>query len=140
MNPEPIEETAAADLLREYDVEIAYLFGSRARGDHGPASDADVGVLFAEGLDGRARFQRQLQLASRLCSVLEVPRVDVVVLDEAPPALRFRVIEQGRLLLCDNELRRIRFEARTMVEYIDTRRLRELCQRGLLDALAGEKK
>jgi predicted nucleotidyltransferase len=40
----------AADLRRHYGDRLKglYLFGSRARGDHGPFSDADVAVVLAD--------------------------------------------------------------------------------------------
>ncbi|MDX1573809.1 MAG: nucleotidyltransferase domain-containing protein [Methylophaga sp.] len=33
------------DTIKQYDVIEAYLYGSRARGDHGTNSDADVAVI-----------------------------------------------------------------------------------------------
>jgi len=125
----------AVSLLKSYGVEVAYLFGSRARGEEGPLSDVDIGVLFRADLPPDTRFSHRLQLASRLCRPFGVSRVDVIVLEEAPPALGFRVIDQGILLMCTNEKRRVRYEARTLVAYLDFKPIAERCGQGLLGAL-----
>lgn len=57
LNPPTEEDVAgalrrfAADLSAHYGARLCgvYLFGSRARGDHKPESDADVVVLLADG-------------------------------------------------------------------------------------------
>jgi len=56
---EPPDEAAVARALAEFAVTVRryygprvielYLFGSRARGDHTPDSDADVAVVFEDG-------------------------------------------------------------------------------------------
>ena len=54
-------EEVVAELKRFFDdqddVDVAYLFGSAARGRRLPDSDVDVGILFANGFggDGSAR-------------------------------------------------------------------------------------
>ncbi len=125
----------AASLLKSYGVEVAYLFGSRARGEESALSDVDIGVLFGEEIPAADRFARRLQLASRLCGVFGVRRVDVVDLEDAPPALGFRVIKQGVVIMCTNERRRVRYEARTLIEYIDFKPIAERCERGLLASM-----
>ncbi len=125
----------ASDVLRGYGVEIAYLFGSRARGDDGPLSDADVAVLFSQEITEDERFARRLQLASRLAAPLKAPRVDTIDLEAAPPGLAYRVITEGRLLFSCNDLRRVRFEARTYQRYVDLKPFLAFCERRYLQAL-----
>jgi predicted nucleotidyltransferase len=71
------------ETLRSYRVEIAYLFGSQARGEARPLSDADVGVLFEESVEPQARFHAMVMLTSELPSVMGISRVDVVDLLDA---------------------------------------------------------
>lgn len=94
-----------------------YLFGSVARGEDGPSSDVDVGVLFDQDppltLEGLGpSLERDLE------KLLEHP-VQIVVLDRAPADLIHRVLRDGRLVLDRDPARRIRFEVRMRNEYFD---------------------
>src|SRR5438067_7451655 len=70
-------------------VVAAYLFGSHAAGRAHRESDVDVGVLFDwDALPTtRERFDAGVRLASWLMAELRHPRVDLVVLNDAPPVL-----------------------------------------------------
>ena len=86
-------ERAAAELARELDVVLGYLFGSAARGRADALSDVDFAVLLDHGLSPEARVDIQLRLMGALaeCSAREV---QVVVLNEAPPLLAYQVVEE----------------------------------------------
>lgn len=105
----------AAEVLAKADVAVAYLFGSRARGDHRETSDLDVAVL----ANRRLGLLEREQVAQALGDVFGVSRVDLVVLDEAALALRGQVLQEGRLLYSSDESRRVDFEVRTRSEYFD---------------------
>jgi hypothetical protein len=77
------------------EVEEAYLFGSRARGDAGPKSDVDVAVTLAREAFPEPPFGHAARLASALMAALGESRVDVVVLNDAPPLLYHRVLRDG---------------------------------------------
>jgi len=78
------------DKLGELPARI-FLFGSRARGDARRASDIDIALEAATPLP--------IELLAGIRSALEdsrvLPRVDVVDLRRASPALRRRVQEEG---------------------------------------------
>jgi uncharacterized protein len=78
MSREQSELTASARqvLERQPGVELALLFGSRARGTHGPGSDVDIAVT-GSAVD-------LAQLAAKL-SVAVGQEVDVVAVDDDPP-------------------------------------------------------
>ncbi len=108
--------TSAVDqVLAEAGVAFAYLFGSRATGQHGPASDADVAIMTARPLDLLA----EVALADRLAQAMQVPAVDVLDLQRAPLRMRGRVLTEGRLLFSADESARVAFEVRTRSEYFD---------------------
>ncbi|MGH8929229.1 MAG: type VII toxin-antitoxin system MntA family adenylyltransferase antitoxin [Egibacteraceae bacterium] len=111
----PAQREAAAPAFARAGVVIAYLFGSRARGDHRETSDADVAVL----ADRRLGLLARERLANELADALEVPDVDVIVLDEVRLALRGRVLQESQLLYSADEPRRVAFEVRTRSEYFD---------------------
>jgi uncharacterized protein len=104
-----------------------YLFGSVARGEARPASDVDVGVLFAAEppptLDAP-----QFALEGDLEQVLGGP-VQVVALNRASADLVHRVLRDGRLVLDRDRAARIRFEVRSRNEYFDLAPIRRLYRR-----------
>jgi predicted nucleotidyltransferase len=129
-------EERAREVLSEAGILFAYLFGSRASGEARDGSDADVAVMARRELD---LLEREV-LADRLLRALEVPDVDLVVLDRASLELRGAVVQEGRLLFSADEPRRVAFEVRTRSEYLDflptlrahTRRyLRQVAEQGL---------
>jgi predicted nucleotidyltransferase len=99
------------------DVVALYLFGSVARGSASAESDIDLGVLLAgrpaATLDGRlADYEAALERA------LGRP-VQIVILNDAPPDLAYRVLRDGRVLLERDRAARLRFEVRTRNLYFD---------------------
>ncbi len=107
---------AAAVVLPEEPVLVAYLFGSRARGTARAGSDVDVAVRLADADD---RLGVQLRLTRLLAHRSGVPDLDLVVLDGAPLPLRGRVVQEGRVLYSADEPARIEYESRTAREFFD---------------------
>ena len=88
------------------------------RAEGGPLSDLDLAVLF----DDDVSASRRLDLAAALAEEVEPlagRRVDILILNEAPPALRYRVVCDGRLLCARDERSRVAFESRALDEFLD---------------------
>jgi len=117
------------------DPRIAYalVFGSSARGAAGPHSDVDVAVGLAPGL--RLTALELGELASRLEDAAGKP-VDLVLLEEAPPGLAYRVFRDGRPILERDRRAMVERKARAILEYLDFQPIEELCARGALAAAA----
>ena len=99
------------------DAIAVYLFGSEARGTAGAGSDVDVAILL--GRRPAATLAAQpYGLAAELEGALG-RRVDVVVLDTAPPDLVHRVLRDGILLLDRDRSKRIGFEVAARNAYFD---------------------
>ena len=79
---------------------VAWLFGSHADARAHRESDVDLGVVFRHAAlpSSRARFEAALQLSTALSESAGGPRIDLVVLNDAPPGLAARVATEGRLL------------------------------------------
>jgi predicted nucleotidyltransferase len=122
--------------ILEDDSRIAYalLFGSSARDRTHPGSDVDIAVGLAPG----ARFSaREVgDLVSRLESAVG-RAVDLIVLNEAPPALAYRVFRDGRELMVRDRAALVERKARAILEYLDFRPIEELCASGVLVAARG---
>ncbi|MFA5699887.1 MAG: nucleotidyltransferase domain-containing protein [Desulfuromonas sp.] len=108
-------------LGRMPQVEFAYLFGSQVRGEGGPLSDIDIAVFVQERED---MLMFRLQLLEQLQRLAGFVPVDLVVLNQAPPVLKYEVICNGNVIKENREVR-VMFEARTLGEYLDTQHLRD---------------
>jgi predicted nucleotidyltransferase len=73
----------------------AYLFGSQARGKVHAQSDVDVAVYIDRERVGAPPFGYEAELTAVLMSALRRNDVDVVVLNDAPPLLYGRVLNEG---------------------------------------------
>lgn len=77
----------------------AYLFGSVAAGSAQAHSDVDVAVYLREPRPPGSAFGYVADLTAALMHVLQSNRVDIVVLNEAPPLLYHRVLRDGARIL-----------------------------------------
>lgn len=100
------ETAEAVAVLRQAGARFAYLHGSRATGQHRADSDIDIAAYFG----GRP---------PNAFDVLLPPRVDLLILDNAPLELAGRVAVGGRLLFQDDQVARVRWEAMTRKIYFD---------------------
>lgn len=118
------------------DSRIAYalLFGSAARGTAHAMSDIDVAVGLVPGKELTVRDLGHL--TARLESAVARP-VHLVLLDEAPPGLAYRVFRDGRLLMVRDEQALKARLARAILEYLDFRPVEEAFTRGVLRARDG---
>lgn len=109
---------AIAERLSAQRAAALWLFGSRARGDHRPGSDADVALLLQRAAPVPGLME-QAALTGALEDALGVAAVDLIVLDTAPLTLRGRVLVEGRLLWSADDVRRVRFTVDTLSRYFD---------------------
>jgi predicted nucleotidyltransferase len=100
-------------------VVLAYLFGSHARGQAWAQSDVDVAVLIENRPDDDHCFDMRLEVIGGLMDVLHTDEVDVLILNQAPPALRYAVLRDGILLFCRDHQAMIEFRVRALNEYLD---------------------
>lgn len=132
--PVHVDEAARARLARAFErpeVVAAYLFGSQATGAAGHMSDADVAVLVDESLAREDRLDLQLKLSGEAVRALRTSEVDLVLLNDASPLLRHRVLRDGVLLVDHRPRDRNRFVTQSLLTYFDTRPLRAELSRGL---------
>jgi predicted nucleotidyltransferase len=117
----------------EPGVAYALLFGSSVRGTGHAESDADVAIELSAG------SPRDSQTLGRFMARLESAagrRVDLVLLDEAPAPLAYRIFRDGRVLLERDRAPLVARKARVILEYLDFKPVEELCAAGVLRAAA----
>ncbi|MBI2803248.1 MAG: nucleotidyltransferase domain-containing protein [Gammaproteobacteria bacterium] len=117
------------------DPRIAYalLFGSRARGSASEASDLDIALGFEP--DARMSVQELGELAADLERDTG-HAIDLVLADEAPPAVAYRIFAEGQLLVEHNHRAFVARKVRAILEYLDFAPFEALCARGVITAAA----
>ena len=115
------------------DPRIAYglVFGSTARGQARAASDLDVAIGLAP------RVELDPLAIGRLVSDLERASgrtVDLVLLDEAPPALAYRAFRDGVVVFVRDRSAMVERRVRAVLDYLDYRPFEAAFVRGVLRA------
>jgi predicted nucleotidyltransferase len=95
-------------------VRFAYVFGSVAAGTAGAHSDVDLGV----SVRPRGTLLDDARLHDALAAVLRRDDVDLVVLEDAPMWIRYRVVG-GRPVFSRDEVARVRHRAAVELEFLD---------------------
>ena len=108
-----------AALERHPEVLEAYLFGSQARGQAQAHSDVDVAVFVDEEKAPDSGWGLDADLATDLMGCLGTNRVDVVVLNRAPPLLYHRVLRDGIRLFARDLRATTAREGRALSRYCD---------------------
>ncbi len=120
-------------LESERDVAYALVFGSGGRGALRPTSDADIAI---ELRPGAPRDMATLgHLAARLESAAG-RQVDLVLMDEAPSPLAYRIFRDGRIVVERDHVALVERKARAILEYLDFKPVEERCADGVLRAAA----
>jgi len=117
----------------ETQVLVAYVFGSRSRGEQTSQSDIDIAILLSELPENLLDFY--LNLIDKLSEVLG-DAIDLVVLNKAAPLLQHQVIKHGRVIYCRDEKARVEFEARAEKEYMDIKMSRERYDEALIEEIS----
>ena len=120
-------------LACEPGVSYALVFGSAARATLRPDSDVDVAIELRSGAP------RDVLALGTLAARLESAagrRIDLVLLDEAPPPLAYRIFRDGRILVDHDHAALVRRKARAILDYLDFKPIEDLCAAGVLRAAA----
>jgi predicted nucleotidyltransferase len=134
----PISDaTTVLQPLAPLSVVSAYIFGSHARGTPHAESDLDVGLLFDRSTlpDAVGRRRQADRIRTDLMEALRLDRVDVVVLNDAPPELAKTVVHTGQRVLCRNAEADHAFRRDAQLRYADLRPFLERTRRLKLEAL-----
>ncbi len=112
-------------IFSKQKVIFAYLFGSQKKGNIGRLSDIDIAIYFDEKISESERFDRKLKIAAEFSFLLKRDDIDIVVLNDAYPLLQHRIIKQGEIIFSSDEKKRIDFEIKSVLRYLDFKPLLE---------------
>jgi hypothetical protein len=106
---------------RRPEIRFVYLFGSVAKGIQNKLSDVDLGVFVdSSTLSSKLHpYGFRAYLITELMELLKSDRVDVVILNEASPLLRFQVVRYGLPIYERDRPERIQFQASAFCRYFD---------------------
>ena len=121
-----VKERLRRALEKHPEVVFAYLHGSVLETGH--PRDVDVAV-YVEGVGNPLEYELSLSVElERLVG----KEVDVRILNDTPPAFRYRVVSRGEVIQSRDEERRLNFVERTVEEYLDFEPLERAARRELL--------
>lgn len=112
-------DTLIERLAQRPEILEAYLFGSQARGDASARSDVDIAVFIDRERELPSPWGYAAELITDLMAALGHNRVDVVVLNDAPPLLYHRVLRDGERLLSRDLAATTTREGRAISRYCD---------------------
>ncbi len=93
-------------LCEGYPVKLALIFGSRAKGEARPDSDWDLAFWVNEKdqkLDRLSLAGLKKNLIKDLCTLLKTSQIDLVILNRAPPFLKYQIARHSRPLYQEKE-------------------------------------
>jgi predicted nucleotidyltransferase len=106
-------------IFKRQKVAFAYLFGSQAKGTAGALSDIDIAVYFDDEAVADVRFDLRLKVLGELTDLYKTDKVDLVVLNDAPPLLAHRILKEGLLVFSGNDKIRLEYETNAVLKYLD---------------------
>ncbi|WP_206812335.1 type VII toxin-antitoxin system MntA family adenylyltransferase antitoxin [Paradesulfitobacterium ferrireducens] len=115
------------------DIVALYLFGSYAANRPTLLSDIDLAVLFDKSVAQELFLPERLRLLAELSSMLGRDNVELIVLNEAPPSLGYRVLRDGKLLFAGNnaDSQIVNFKVKTLDRYFDYQPAQKIFSEGL---------
>jgi len=121
-------------LSLDEDIIALYLFGSYAEDKQTPVSDIDLAVLLKRDFPQDSYFEKKLTLLSTITSLLKTDEVDLVILNQVPPALSYRILSKGSLLFekTDQKSQRVSFQVRICDRYFDFKPVEKVLHEGLV--------
>src|SRR6058998_3023256 len=119
-------------LFQTSPVDAAYAQGTQTgRKIAGTYADLDVALLLLNRVKANEFFDYQVYFVSELSKALETEGLDVVTLNRASLLQRAQVIRSWSLLYQRDEKRRVLFEARSVMEYLEFKKYDEIQSKAL---------
>ena len=115
-------------LIERDEIVFAYLFGSFLKTDD--YHDIDIAVFisdrFLKDNSGEFTFGYESLIAGSIIKVMNMHKIDVVLLNNAPLLITNRIINKGELLFEKDRFKRIAFENYYRKLFIDTENFRKI--------------
>ena len=127
-------------LFQTSPVDAAYGQGTpAARKLAGAFADQSVGLLLHDKVKTNEFFDYQEYFVSELSKTLETEGLDVVILNQASLLQRAQVIRSWSLLFQRDQRRRVQWEARAVMEYLEFQKYDDIQSKALAERTKGER-
>jgi uncharacterized protein YutE (UPF0331/DUF86 family) len=127
-------------LFQTSPVDAAYLAGSTAgRKIAGTYNDLDIALLLLKAVKANEFFDYQVYFVSELSKALETAELDVVILNQASLLQKWQVIRTWSLLYQRDQKRRVEYEARAAMEYLEFKKYDEVQSKALAERTRGDR-
>src|SRR6266545_126103 len=127
-------------LFQTNPVDAAYALGmTSGKRMAGKYSDLDVAVLLLDQIRANEFFDYQVYFVSELSKALEINDIDVLILNKASLLQRAQVVRNYGLLYQRDQKRRVTFEARAVMDYLEFQKYDDLQTRALAERTRGER-
>jgi len=124
----------AAPVLKNYPVEIAYLYGSMARKCPLPDSDIDIAlILMNNDFASYERLLLEMKIGAALEDGCQCRPIDVRTINHAPITVQGTVVQEGILLYSRSKDYRVAFEVTVRKQYFDYLPTMKRMQRAFLE-------
>ncbi|AVX30234.1 hypothetical protein CTH_0631 [Carboxydocella thermautotrophica] len=123
-------------LAAKPNILFAFLFGSWARGDAREDSDVDIAVYLKDRDYDILEYLDWKRDLEEICG----RTVDLAILNEATPLLKYQVYLDGVLLFSKDDILASNFLVRALFEYEDIRPYLELTYKRMIDRVRQEVK
>lgn len=121
-------------LFQRSPVDAAYTQGSASgRRLAGSFSDLDIALLLLDGVKTNEFFDYQVYFVSELSKTLETQGLDVVILNQASLLQRAQVIRSWNVLYQRDQKRRVQFETRSVMEYLEFQKYDDMQSKALAE-------
>lgn len=121
-------------LFQRSPVDAAYTQGTAGqRRLAGAYSDLDVALLLLDKVKANEFFDYQVYFVSELSKTLETQGLDVVILNQASLLQRAHVIRSWNILYQRDEKRRVQWETRAVMEYLEFQKYDDLQSKALAE-------
>lgn len=134
------KQAQLASLFQTNPVDVAYALGMTAgKKVTGRYDDLDVALLLLEQISAKEFFDYRLYFMGELAKTLEMPDVDVLILNQASLLQRAQVVRSYGLLYQRDQKRRVVFEAKAVMEFLEFQKYDDLQSRALAERTRGER-
>jgi len=109
------------------EVSALYIFGSYPKERKTKESDIDIAVLIDASKLKTKDFEHLKNKYYAASPKFSLRFIDIVILNTAPPFLKYQVLKTGKVLFDRNRKLRVKFTERAITEYLDYKPIQDIC-------------